>query len=101
MLYSLGDGDSDSPIAARQRRGHRTGRHAAARGLTRATVTHIATDLLVWKLLRQDMQLDRVEAARIVTEMVGGPPSSIEHLPAPSGRLEAASSGARADSWCD
>ena len=30
----------------------------------------IATDLLVWKLLRQDMQLDRPSAERIVTEMV-------------------------------
>jgi len=30
----------------------------------------IATDLLVWKLLRRDMQLDRRSAERIVTEMV-------------------------------
>ncbi len=30
----------------------------------------IATDLLVWKLLRHDMQLDRANAERIVTEMV-------------------------------
>jgi AcrR family transcriptional regulator len=36
----------------------------------------IATDLLVWKLLRHDMQLDRPTAEQIVTEMVdpSGPP---------------------------
>jgi AcrR family transcriptional regulator len=30
----------------------------------------VATDLLVWKLLRRDMKLGRKEAQRIVTEMV-------------------------------
>ena len=30
----------------------------------------VATDLLVWKLLRRDMELGRKEAERIVTEMV-------------------------------
>ena len=30
----------------------------------------VATDLLVWKLLRRDMKLGRKEAERIVTEMV-------------------------------
>ena len=30
----------------------------------------IATDLLVWKLLRRDMQLEREEAERIMVEMV-------------------------------
>jgi AcrR family transcriptional regulator len=30
----------------------------------------VATDLLVWKLLRRDMKLGRMEAERIVTEMV-------------------------------
>jgi AcrR family transcriptional regulator len=34
----------------------------------------IATDLLVWKLLRRDMQLDRRTAERIVTEMVESEP---------------------------
>jgi AcrR family transcriptional regulator len=31
----------------------------------------VATDLLVWKLLREDMRLERAEAERIVIEMVG------------------------------
>jgi len=30
----------------------------------------VATDLLVWKLLRRDMRLGRATAERIVTEMV-------------------------------
>jgi AcrR family transcriptional regulator len=33
----------------------------------------VATDLLVWKLLRHDMQLERPEAERIVVEMVQSP----------------------------
>jgi AcrR family transcriptional regulator len=37
----------------------------------RLTTIVIATDLLVWKLLRHDMQLDRPAAEQIVTEMVG------------------------------
>jgi AcrR family transcriptional regulator len=41
--------------------------HARKRRLTAIVV---ATDLLVWKLLRHDMQLDRPTAERIVTEMV-------------------------------
>lgn len=36
----------------------------------RLTAIVIATDLLVWKLLRHDMQLDRPTAEQIVTEMV-------------------------------
>ncbi len=38
----------------------------------------VATDLLVWKLLRQDMLLDREEAERVVSEMVlqSPPPGS-------------------------
>jgi AcrR family transcriptional regulator len=41
----------------------------------RLTAIVIATDLLVWKLLRDDMQLDRPTAEQIVTEMVNpGPP---------------------------
>lgn len=32
----------------------------------------LATDLLAWRLLRLDMQIDRVEAERIVVEMVQG-----------------------------
>ena len=36
------------------------------------TAIVIATDLLVWKLLRHDMQLDRPTAEQIVTEMVLG-----------------------------
>jgi AcrR family transcriptional regulator len=31
----------------------------------------VATDLLVWKLLRLDMQLDRASAEQVVTEMLG------------------------------
>ncbi len=38
----------------------------------RLTAIVIATDLLVWKLLRHDMQLDRPTAEQIVTEMVLG-----------------------------
>lgn len=34
----------------------------------------IATDLLVWKLLRQDMQLDRNQAEQIVAEMIQSSP---------------------------
>ncbi|HWY89625.1 MAG TPA: TetR/AcrR family transcriptional regulator [Solirubrobacteraceae bacterium] len=34
----------------------------------------VATDLLVWKLLRQDMQLDRNQAEEIVAEMVRSAP---------------------------
>jgi hypothetical protein len=36
----------------------------------RLTAIVVATDLLVWKLLRLDMQLDRASAERIVAEMV-------------------------------
>jgi AcrR family transcriptional regulator len=36
----------------------------------RLTAIVVATDLLVWKLLRRDMQLDRKYAERIVAEMV-------------------------------
>jgi AcrR family transcriptional regulator len=32
----------------------------------------LATDLLAWRLLRLDMQIDRIEAERIVVEMVEG-----------------------------
>lgn len=39
----------------------------------RLTAIVIATDLLVWKLLRQDMRLARGEAERIVFEMVEPP----------------------------
>jgi len=34
----------------------------------------VATDLLVWKLLRRDMRLDRGQAESIVAEMVESPP---------------------------
>jgi AcrR family transcriptional regulator len=43
------------------------------RGATRArrlSAIVVATDLLVWKLLRRDMGLERVEAERIVAQMV-------------------------------
>jgi hypothetical protein len=30
----------------------------------------VATDILVWKLLRREMGLDRTTAERIVTEMI-------------------------------
>ncbi len=40
----------------------------------RLTAIVIATDLLVWKLLRHDMQLDRPTAEQIVTEMVNPSP---------------------------
>jgi AcrR family transcriptional regulator len=43
----------------------------------RLTAIIIATDLLVWKLLRHDMQLDRPTAEQIVTEMVN--PSQQDH----------------------
>jgi AcrR family transcriptional regulator len=36
----------------------------------RLTTIVIATDLLVWKLLRHDMHLDREHAERVMTEMV-------------------------------
>jgi AcrR family transcriptional regulator len=36
----------------------------------RLTALVVATDLLTWKLLRRDMQLDRERAERIVVEMV-------------------------------
>jgi AcrR family transcriptional regulator len=36
----------------------------------------VATDLLVWRLLRLDMKLDRDEAERIVAEMVQRSPST-------------------------
>jgi AcrR family transcriptional regulator len=36
----------------------------------RLTAVAIATDVLVWKLLRQDMRLSRAEAERIVLEMI-------------------------------
>lgn len=38
----------------------------------RLTAIVVATDLLVWKLLRQDMQLDRAAAERVVVEMARG-----------------------------
>jgi AcrR family transcriptional regulator len=34
----------------------------------------LATDLLAWKLLRQDMQLDREGSERVVVEMIGSLP---------------------------
>src|SRR4051812_27616254 len=37
----------------------------------RLTTVAIATDVLVWKFLRRDMQLDRPEAERTVAEMIG------------------------------
>jgi AcrR family transcriptional regulator len=40
----------------------------------RLTAIVVATDLLVWKLLRRDMQLDRHDAERIVVEMVQSTP---------------------------
>lgn len=40
----------------------------------RLTAIVIATDVLVWKLLRHDMQLDRPTAEQIVTEMVNPSP---------------------------
>lgn len=40
----------------------------------RLTAIVIATDLLVWKLLRHDMQLDRPTAEQIVSEMVDPSP---------------------------
>jgi len=43
----------------------------------RLTAIITATDLLVWKLLRHDMQLDRPTAEQIVTEMVN--PSQQDH----------------------
>ncbi len=49
--------------------------HARERRLTAIV---IATDLLVWKLLRHDMQLDRPTAEQIVTEMVN--PSTPQRL---------------------
>jgi AcrR family transcriptional regulator len=33
----------------------------------------VATDLTTWKLLRRDMRLERADAERVVSEMVGGP----------------------------
>jgi hypothetical protein len=42
----------------------------------RLTAIVIATDLLAWKLLRRDMQLDRRDAERIVAEMVQSSPST-------------------------
>ena len=40
----------------------------------RLTAIVVATDLLVWKLLRDDMQLDRRDAERIMAEMVESSP---------------------------
>lgn len=48
--------------------------HARERRLTAILA---ATDLLVWKLLRDDMQLDRPTAERIVTEMIHPSPPGI------------------------
>ena len=36
----------------------------------RLTAIVVATDLLVWKLLRHDMELQREKAERVVVEMV-------------------------------
>lgn len=36
----------------------------------------LATDVLAWKLLRQDMRIERDEAERIVAEMVGAAPTA-------------------------
>ena len=44
-----------------------TGRASRERRLTAVV---IATDVLVWKLLRQDMQLSRPQAEKIVLEMI-------------------------------
>ena len=40
----------------------------------RLTAFVIATDLLVWKLLRHDMHLDRPTAEQIVAEMIRSSP---------------------------
>lgn len=39
----------------------------------RLTAITVATDLLVWKLLRLDKKLDRGQAERIVADMIQGP----------------------------
>ena len=53
----------------------------------RLTAIVVATDLLVWKLLRLDMKLPREEAERIVAEMVhGSPQAGRRGAPAVSGR---------------
>ncbi|MGO9760539.1 MAG: TetR/AcrR family transcriptional regulator [Solirubrobacteraceae bacterium] len=39
----------------------------------RLTAIVVATDLLVWKLLRHDMRLERPEAERIIVEMIQSP----------------------------
>jgi AcrR family transcriptional regulator len=49
------------------------GLRGAARERRLAAIV-VATDLLVWKLLRQDMQLDRHSAEAIVAEMVQSSP---------------------------
>jgi hypothetical protein len=43
--------------------------HRAARE-RRLVALIVATDILVWKLLRREMRLDRATAEQIVTEMV-------------------------------
>jgi AcrR family transcriptional regulator len=51
------------------------GLRGAARERRLIAIT-VATDLLVWKLLRIDMNLDRKEAERIVVDLVQGPSPS-------------------------
>lgn len=46
----------------------------------RLTAIVIATDLLVWKLLRRDMRLDRREAERTVAAMMQSPPATGHRL---------------------
>jgi hypothetical protein len=47
----------------------------------RLTALVVATDLYTWKLLRQDLRLERKEAERIVCEMIG-PPTRRRRAPA-------------------
>ncbi|HEY7932625.1 MAG TPA: TetR/AcrR family transcriptional regulator [Solirubrobacteraceae bacterium] len=62
-----------APLLKGQRGGARE-RHLAA--------IVVATDLLVWKLLRRDMGLDRAHAEQVVAEMVQGkpPPQPVRKL---------------------
>ncbi len=51
------------------------GLRGAARKRRLAAIV-VATDLLVWKLLRVDMKLEREQAERIVVEMIQVPPGA-------------------------
>ena len=53
------------------------GQQGAARQ-RRLTAIAAATDLLVWKLLRRDMQLDRGDAEAVVIEMIDGPAEALD-----------------------